>query len=281
MRELISRYRQLKVAANRDLGHHSIATTIAELALHARGLLASIDHGALASRVAGKQYFNYRGEHQSRPVNQDLFELDDGTFRHQTDRFISGMTSESPDTIVRIAYTLAYSVFVTNDVFGIGRKASATYFEILSGHMVARHFGISPRRKVRIPESGTDLPTDYVFDPGERSRKVHLPVKTSTRERAVQAWVHQLVLDRIFGTGMYRGVLVVASETKRNTRTDEVVEICVPRQLQMFQARVAEISRVYYLDPPAPYLALAETFPRVEVRSFGLAFSELDDLLRR
>ena len=131
-----------------------------------------------------------------------------------------------------------------------------------------------------IPESGANLPTDYVFDPGRNARKIHLPIKTSTRERAVQAWVHQLVLDRIFGNREYQGILVVAAETKRDSRTGEVIEICVPRQLQMFQARVAELSRVYYLDPPSEYLALAEARPRVEVRSLGDAFRELPGLLR-
>jgi hypothetical protein len=96
----------------------------------------------------------------------------------------------------------------------------------------------------------------------------------------VQAWVHQLVLERIFGTGVYRGVLVVASETKRNSRTGEVIEICVPRQLQMFQARVTEISRIYYLDPPRAYLELSNAFPRVDVRPFGEALGELQELLR-
>jgi hypothetical protein len=88
------------------------------------------------------------------------------------------------------------------------------------------------------------------------------------------------VLDRIFGTGVYRGVLVVSAETKGDSRTGEVIEICVPRQLQMFQSRVAEISRIYYLDPPQVYLALASDFPRLEVKSFGEAFEELQALLR-
>ena len=181
---------------------------------------------------------------------------------------------------MRAAYTIAYSVFAANDVYEVGRKASATFFEILIGHMVARALGVSPRKKVHIPESEADLPTDYVFDPGRNSRKMHLPIKTSTRERAVQAWVHQLVLERIFGAGAYKGVLVVSAETKRDSRTGEVIEICVPKQLQMFQSRVAEISRIYYLDPPQVYLNLAGHFPRVEVKSFGEAFGELGELLR-
>jgi len=193
--------------------------------------------------------------------------------------FRAGLSRDEPDDTVRATYSIAYSVFAAHDVHDVGRKASATFFEILIGHIVSRAIGVPPRKKVRIPESGADLPTDYIFDPGPHSRKIHLPIKTSTRERAVQAWVHQLVLERIFGAGQYRGVLVVASETKRDARTGEVFEICVPRQLQLFQARVAERSRVYYLDAPRVYLDLANVYPRVEVRTFGQALSELPQLL--
>jgi hypothetical protein len=48
----------------------------------------------------------------------------------------------------------------------------------------------------------------------------------------------------------------------------------------MFQSRVAEISRVYYLDPPQAYLALANDFPRLDVRSFGGMFVDLRQILR-
>jgi hypothetical protein len=183
--------------------------------------------------------------------------------------------------VTKTVYTMASCVLAAHDVNRVGRKASATFFEILIGHLVARSLGIFPRKKVRMPESKAELPTDYVFDPGPGSRKIHLPIKTSTRERAVQAWVHQLVLDRIFGNGEYLGILVVSGETKRNTKTGEVVEICVPRQLQMFQSRVAEISRIYYLDPPLAYLSLSTGHPRIEVKPFGEAFAELPGLLRR
>jgi hypothetical protein len=71
----------------------------------------------------------------------------------------------------------------------------------------------------------------------------------------------------------------VSAETKGDSRTGEVIEICVPKQLQMFQSRVAEISRIYYLDPPQAYLALANDFPRVEVKSFAEALQELQALL--
>ena len=277
---LSQQYQTLKTIASEDLRGVAVSRLISEMALRSRQMLQRAGRVQLTSRVTGKQYFGFRAEAQSRPINQALYVEDMGEFNRLLRAFRRGFRSSAAEEIVRSAYTIAYSVFAANDVYEVGRKASATFFEILVGHMVGRAVGVSPRKKVRIPESGADLPTDYVFDPGRNRRKIHLPIKTSTRERAVQAWVHQLVLDRIFGTGVYRGVLVVAAETKRDSRTGEVIEICVPRQLQMFQSRVAEISRIYYLDPPQVYLALATDFPRVEVRSFGQAFRELQELLQ-
>jgi hypothetical protein len=121
-------------------------------------------------------------------------------------------------------------VFAVHDVNEVGRKTSATFFDILIGHMVSRALGVSPRKKVRMPETDVELPTDYVFDPGRNQRKIHLPIKTSSRERGVQAWVHHLILDGIFGKGRFRGVFVLCGETKRSKKTGEVIEICIPAQ---------------------------------------------------
>ena len=184
------------------------------------------------------------------PLANALYEDRAREFARLLRAFRGGFAGSTKEDVVRTTYSVAYSVFAAHDVHEVGRKASATFFEILIGHIVARAIGISPRKKVRIPESPDEdpayLPTDCLFDPGPRNRKIHLPIKTSTRERAVQAWVYQLVLERIFSAGQYRGVLVVASEPKRNSRTGEVIEICVPRQLQLFQGRLTEMSRVYF-----------------------------------
>jgi hypothetical protein len=277
---LASQYATLKRIAARNLGSTDTAELIASMAEYARTLLASAERVGLTSRVSNKLYFGYHATRDSRPLNLELFAADDAEFAALTTLFREGFTGSSADAITRATYSLALTIFAANDINNVGRKASATFFEVLIGHIVARLTGVNPRRKVRIPESGAELPTDYVFDMGTDQRKLHLPLKTSTRERAVQAWVHQLVLDRIFGNGIYKGVLVVSSETKRNAQTGEVIEICTPRQLQMFQSRVTEMSRVYYLDPPDAYLALSTSFPRVDVKPFGEMFAELPILLR-
>lgn len=271
-------YQQLKGLCLTDLGGLAVANLISEMAERGRRILRPAERVQLNSRT-GKRYFSFRRANQSRPINEDLYVIEQREFRRLLAAFLNGFAGNTSEEIVRATYSLAYSIFAAHDVYDVGRKASATVFEILIGHIVARSLGVSPRNRVRIPESGADLPTDYVFDPGPNSRKIHLPIKTSTRERAVQAWVHQLVLERIFGAGVYRGILVVASETKRDTRTGEVIEICVPRQLQMFQARVTEMTRIYYLDPPRVYLELADAFPRVDVRTFGGSLGELRELL--
>ncbi|HTZ74351.1 MAG TPA: hypothetical protein VMB47_10555 [Candidatus Aquilonibacter sp.] len=283
LEQLARQYEQLKATAIEALGGVPVAELISEMASRSRGVLQRGERIALTSNT-GKSYFSFRGAQQSRPVNAALYEDNERQFARLLRAFRAGLASNTAEDIVRAVYSIAFSVFGAYDISDIGRKASATFFEILIGHIVARGVGTPPRTRVRIPESPEDdpayLPTDYLFDPGPRSRKLHLPIKVSTRERAVQAWVHQLVLERIFGAGQYRGVLVVATETKRDSRTGQVIEICVPRQLQLFQARLTEMTRVYYLDPPRPYLNLADANPTpVAVKSFGDALSELPQLL--
>jgi hypothetical protein len=278
-KQLERQYIALKTAAASGLGSSSVSELLVSMVSHASSLVSASRRLELSS-ANGKWYIGFEGTHSSRPVNAELFAISPRDLDEQIELFRTGFSGVDSSRITRAVYTMAMMVFVANDIFEVGRKASATYFEILIGHIVARLIGVNPRKKVKMPESQTELSTDYVFDLGPGRGKVHLPLKTSTRERAVQAWVHQLILDRIFGTATYRGILVVCNETKRNIKTGEVVEICVPKQLQIFQSRVAELTRVYYLDPPAAYLALASSFPKVVVKSFGEMFSELLVLLQ-
>ncbi|MGI0134057.1 MAG: hypothetical protein ACREBW_03765 [Candidatus Micrarchaeaceae archaeon] len=280
LENLNGQYRDLKSVASQELGGDAVCHLITEMALQARRMLTQTKRIQLASRVVAKRYFCFTGAESSRPINESIYVADEDEFNRLLRLFQEGFRGARPEQIVASTYTIAYGVLAANDVHAVGRKASATFFEILVGHIVSRAVGVSPRKKVKNPETGADLPTDYVFDPGPQGRKIHLPIKTSTRERAVQAWVHQRVLDGIFGAGHFRGLFVVGSETKCNSKTGEVTEICVPQQLQMFQSRVSEISRIYYLDPPRAYLALTASFPRVEVRSFGEILNELPELLR-
>ena len=278
---LESGYRHLKRIGAKDLKGEEVASTLQAMATEGWSQLWTkcllIEQTSL---VPGKSYVAFSlGEKVSRPVNSVLFVRDPAALQ-LAEQFIRSPLTLNATEATRAVYTIARSVIAANDVFEVGRKASATFYEILIGHMVAAAIGMNPTKRVRMPENpNVALPTDYVFDLGSGQPKIHLPVKTSTRERIVQAWVHQLVLERIFGANVFRGLLVVIGETKRNTKTNAVIEICTPKQLQLIQARIAKMDRVYYLDPPAPYLALRTAVPaRIEVRPFGEFFSEVKTL---
>lgn len=279
--ELAAGYKKLKKVAATDLKSSEVGHILFAMAQQGWSFLwTKCKPLQMTSNVPGKQYlaFAYQGR-VSRPINAGLYVRNTSALP-LAERFIQEPTMLSALKATNAAYTIALSVIAANDVLDVGRKASATFFEVLVGHMVATAIGVNPHTKVKMPENAkVFLPTDYVFDMGPNEPKLHLPVKTSTRERVVQAWVHQLVLERIFGANVYRGMLVVIAETKRNTKTDAVVEICIPGQLKLFQSRIVKMDRVYYLDPPAAYLALAKAKPTpVDVRPFGDFFSEIKSL---
>jgi hypothetical protein len=121
---------------------------------------------------------------------------------------------------------------------------------------------------------------DFLIDMGKEHRKVHLPVKMSTRERVVQAWAHQRLLDAAYGSNAYRGIMVLFSETKLDSRSLEVVEICVPDQWLAYQSLLAHMDRIYYFDVPGRYEALTQQFPDViSIKQFGEFFSEREAVL--
>ena len=122
------------------------------------------------------------------------------------------------------------------------------------------------------------LPTDFVFDLGPNRAKFHLPIKVSTRERVIQVWAHQRVLDGVYGTGRFLGTPVILTETKTDKKKSEVIEICLPDQWRIYQMHIAQLKRIYYLDVPVAYSRLNDVFPPLIVKPFGHFFAEADTL---
>ena len=132
------------------------------------------------------------------------------------------------------------------------RKTPATFFEIFVGHLVSEAFGVNPEKEIEVLAlaPGYALPTDFVFDLGPDKSRIHVPVKISTRERIIQFWAHQRVLDGVSGINRFRGVLVCLTETNMVQKNMSVVEVCLPDQWAIYQMFVAQLYRIYYLDPP-------------------------------
>ena len=163
------------------------------------------------------------------------------------------------------------------------KKGPATYFECYIGHLFAKSMGVNPTKRVRLPvhDRNVLMTMDFLIDLGASYRKIHLPVKMSTRERVVQAWGHHRLLDAAYGAGAYRGIMVLFSETKLDSRTLEVVEICVPDQWLAYQTFLAHLDRIYYFDIPDRYQTLTNQYPDVIViKQFGEFFNEREAVLR-
>ena len=123
---------------------------------------------------------------------------------------------------------------------------------------------------------------DILFQPTATTTGLHVAVKMSTRERVVQAWEHQRLLDSAFGSGTYRGIMILFAETKLDVRKKEVVEICVPEQWLAYQTHLAPMTRIYYFDAPARYIALAAKYPDVvTLVPFATFLSEKGALVAR
>lgn len=150
----------------------------------------------------------------------------------------------------------------------------------LIGHLYSRHLNIAPSTQMRAVELDGEsivLPTDYIFDLGAGKPKFHVPVKTSTRERVVEVWAQQRILDGAFGVGRFICLLTCIGET--NLEKNMSVGItCVPNQWMNYQLFVSQIKRAYYLDVPDKYNELNNRFPRIHVKEFGEFFHESDNL---
>ena len=239
----------------------------------------------------GKNYIVFRkkrGKKISRPVNIDLYnegiepnasgnskiEIFWGNVLNQT-------ISEQPARDITTAlYAIAMNYCCCADLIDGIKNNAGDYFEKLIGHLYSRHLNVCPSTQmnaVELDDTSIILPTDFIFNLGPNRPKFHVPVKTSTRERVVEVWVHQRILDGAFGVGRFICLLTCIGET--NLEKNMSVGItCVPYQWINYQLFVSQIKRAYYLDIPERYNDLNNGFPRIHVKEFGEFFHETEDL---
>lgn len=277
-------YLNLKLAARHNLGGPGTAAAIDALVTTSlRFLDSQCGRVELLSRVPGKSYFAYALKSAprmiSRPVNEALLEPDPKVISRQW----ADQSGLSEKLLARLSYTVGTAYSVASDLFDRNnKKGPATYFEVLVGHIFARELGRNPTKQATLlvpPKTRVRLTMDFLFDLPHGKFSVHLPVKMSTRERVVQAWAHQKLLDASYGEGKYRAILVIHSETKLGLINRDVIEICVPDQWLAYQTFLSKMERIYYFDVPTRYAQLSKEFPVIQLRQFGDFFLEKNELL--
>lgn len=232
----------------------------------------------------GKNYIAFvENKNYSRPVNVDLYE--DGLSK--VDVFFENVISnnikaQSAEDITAAIYVIAISFCCCADLLGSGQKIAGTYFEKLIGHLYAKHLNSEPINQMiacELDDVSIKIPTDFIFDLGRMKPKFHVPVKTSTRDRVVQVWAQQRVLDGAYGVGRFLCLLTCISETDFAKEKMRVNDICVPGQWLNYQLFIAQMKRAYYLDVPKRYEELNNSFPKIHVKKFGDFFHEVNDLI--
>ncbi|WP_203235995.1 hypothetical protein [Burkholderia mayonis] len=239
----------------------------------------------VTSRVAGKQYDAFESDEKlSRPINRALYDPRPERWTELRAALDDAENTPLPaaEEITKTLYSMAISFCAAIDLLKRGdQKTPGTYFEYFVAFFFAWRVRTEPQNRIQvlnIDDENTELPTDYLFNLGRGQRKFHMPIKTSTRERAIMLWAHQRLLDGVYGTERFMGTPVLLAETKMDSERREVTEICTPEQWRLYQMYIARLQRIYYLDMPTAYGALANQFPPLHVRPFGQFFHEWNNL---
>lgn len=290
-KELTERYNDFKSAFRQDITSlppgadkwrfpAQAVACVRRLTETALDMLADCPKESLVG-ITGKEYYMFRrdtGGVASRCVNRSLFDMRGDSSMRYLDTLVEGPGSVmTADSITRGCYTIAMSFCAANDlVKERDQKTPGTYFEYLMGLLFSIHLRCIPQRSIRVLSLDGDwnLPTDFIFDTGFNQPKFHVPVKISTRERVIQVWAHQRVIDGVYGMGRFLGCMFCLSETKKNVAARQVTEICIPEQWKTYQSFIATMSRIYYLDLPEAYERLNHVFPPICVRGFGELYFE-------
>ena len=217
----------------------------------------------------GKEYVIYScDDGLSRPILSSIFIDDTERFRSAWNKVIEGIDPRSNKINLRsvdqeksealvngVVYTAIISFAACYDIWKPkSRKTPGTYFEVVLGSLLGKLIPTHSRGKhIPLEDTGESVSTDIVFTAPGRPGLV-FPAKITTRERIVQPFAHQRILDSVFGEDKFRSILLCISETQRDDLRNGVNDICVPGTIRLFQRHLATIDFICYADPPTRYL---------------------------
>jgi hypothetical protein len=241
-----------------------------------------------------KNYFAFSGEKLSRPICESLF-LDEKAFVTLWARLEKGIVPDkriivlTGNEVNQALYTAVISYAAIIDLVNPdARKRPGTWFEVLLGSVLGSVFqGYVRTKHIPLPNpdaeelatldkeaevleegveaagekeeeaQGLSVSTDIVLAPTD-GKGIHIviPAKITTRERVVQPFAHQLILDAVFKDSgrKYCSILMSVNEVQLVVKKKTLNSICVPGTIKLFQNHVAKLTALSYLDIPSRYL---------------------------
>jgi hypothetical protein len=249
-----------------------------------------------------------KGKLISRPIAQALFVNDAAKFKALEKTVIQALgmrnilSDGEIDSVSRYIYTSVMSFAATYDLWKPGsRKTPGTYFEVLMAGLVGLYLPEHPLSKhvnlgsmlgedtkneekeareatgIEEDEEESSVSTDLVIKSSKREKWAVMPLKITTRERVVQPFAHQRILQSSF-PDKYHSFLCCISETQLDKKTATVKQICVPGTIKLFQKFLSHIDGLYYCDIPARY-SLPSLTRYIPVKRVGEVFNDVRALL--
>jgi len=235
----------------------------------------------LQASIASKKYSVFvSGINISRPYLPNLFISSDKEFRKEWKKLINScdksknLIDATPQFINKVLYTVIMSFSICYDLWkSTSRKTPGTYFEVLLGSLIGEIIPKYIRTKhISLKNFQEKVSTDIVFTNKNTSKGLVIPVKITTRERIVQPFAHQRILESVYGKGKFKSILVCVSEMQRDGDSG-VNEICVPGTIKLFQTHLSTMTGIYYLDPPKRYLE-KDLLQVINISSLGALLSK-------
>lgn len=250
----------------------------------------------------------------SRPVRNELYLSDEATFTREHREVIALLrdrnhtwTPADYEKVNRVIYTAIMAFACCYDLWKrSSRKTPGTFFEVFMAGLLqivfpeatfSKHIPLAAIvaddevASEAVSEAADDGPleiddddekssvsTDVVMGLPGKSGGIVIPLKITTRERIVQPFAHQRILDAAFGEGHYKSMIVCISETQLDDKTKSVKQVCVPGTIKLFQKHLAPTAGMYYCDVPQRYAA-ADMTKIVNVRSVGHLFEDIRSIL--
>lgn len=246
----------------------------------------------------------------SRPYRPEIFASKEADYDELADNIEQEITSDEFDNerVDRFVYTSITAFCLCYDIWKPkSRKTPGTFFEVLMGSIcrlrypdygLGKHVAIENAATVEdavidldedgafegasdeeVAEAleGNSVSTDLVIHNDANQRAAIIPLKITTRERIVQPFAHQRILDSAY-PDRFRSFLACVSEVQRDDSTQTVKQICVPGTVSLFQKHLAKLSGLYYCDIPQRY-AKPDMKAVISVKSFSEVFNDIDDWL--
>jgi hypothetical protein len=239
----------------------------------------------------------------SRPFRPEIFIADPAQFAEEAIVLLASLGNPqgiNPDALDRIVYTSITAFSLAYDVWKPkSRKTPGTFFEVVigsasrvifPGYVLTKHIPIKDLPVTEAADalaetceieatsdeaefSGDSVSTDLVITNPKTGKGAIVPLKITTRERIVQPFAHQRILDSAY-PGQYASFVACISEVQRDDKTTTVKQICVPGTIALFQKHLSKINGLYYCDIPRRYAQ--DDFNRImPVKPFHQLFSDI------